>query len=125
MSNPFANWTQADVHAHNARVKRENQINGWAVDCEADLHLDILEACKRRGWIALHGAMCTSTHRTPGEWDFIVLADKGRVFLIECKSKTGKLSPEQYAMHHWAASLGHEPAVVRSLEEFEQLIAKV
>lgn len=135
----FSKWTERDVFLHNARVKRENRIEtDFATvvlsgktevlpmfePCrdESDLHRDILDACKRRGWIALHGSMAQATARTPGEWDFVILADRGRVFLIECKSATGKLSPEQYAMHHWASNLGHSPAVVRSLEEFEAMV---
>jgi hypothetical protein len=91
-------------------------------DVEADLHRQILEECRRRGWIALHGSMAHSTFRNPGEWDFDVKADGGRSFLIEAKTRTGKLSPDQRAIHAWAAKLGHQVHVVRSFEAFLAVI---
>lgn len=85
---------------------------------EKDLHEQILAECKRRGWIALHGSMAHSTFRTEGEWDFTILADNGRMLMVECKTRTGKLSPAQSALHAWAAKLGHRVHVVRSLVDF-------
>ena len=94
---------------------------GPAVGCERDLHIQILDECKRRGWIALHGSMAEATARIVGEWDFTILADNGRVFFIEIKTKTGKLSTAQQGMIQWAAKLGHKVHVVRSLQEFLEL----
>jgi hypothetical protein len=90
----------------------------YRVKCEADLHEDILAYCRGRGWIALHGSMAQATGRTLGEWDFVIVAHCGRTFLIECKTATGKLTPEQAGMKAWAEKLGHAPKVVRSMEEF-------
>lgn len=91
---------------------------------ESVLHDKIYEACASKGWIAFHGAMSQRTARTLGEFDFIVLADKARVFLVECKTKVGKLSPAQQAIHAWSKKLGHEPHVVRSIEEFWMIVNK-
>jgi hypothetical protein len=44
------------------------------------------------------------------------------VLFIECKSRTGKLSPAQAALKHHAEKLGHLVHVVRSLEEFLKLL---
>jgi hypothetical protein len=85
---------------------------------EADLHYAIMDECCARGWIFLHGSMAERTHRTAGEPDFIILASGGRTFLVECKSATGKLSPDQQAMRAHAAKLGHTIHIVRSMEEF-------
>lgn len=90
---------------------------------ESDLHQAILNECKRRGWIAFHGSMAHSTFRTPGEPDFIIMADGGRVFLIEAKTITGKLSPDQRAIAAWAAKLGHVVHVVRCMEDFLRAIS--
>lgn len=127
MSNPFQNWTEADVAAFNARARQagmpelsESSIPG--ADDERQLHEQISAECRRRGWIALHGAMSERTARNLGEWDYEILADGGRVFLIELKSRTGKLRPEQAALHHWAAKLGHKSHVVRSVEQFLEII---
>ncbi len=89
---------------------------------EASLHEEIFDACRQRGWIALHGSMAERSHRTLGEPDFTILADGGRVFFIECKSRQGKLSPAQAALKFHAEKLGHTIHVVRSLEEFSQLL---
>lgn len=88
---------------------------------ESDLHSKIREECRSRGWICLTGSMAHRAMRTIGEPDFTVLADNGRVFFIEAKSKTGKLRPEQAAIAAWAKKLGHTIHVVRSMEEFLEI----
>lgn len=85
---------------------------------EADLHDAIIAECRRRGWIAFHGSMAHRTHRTIGEPDFVILAEGGRMLLVECKSATGKVKSEQIALHAMAGRLGHHVHVVRSIEEF-------
>jgi hypothetical protein len=85
---------------------------------ESDLHAEIMEECKRRGWLSFHGSMAHRAMRTIGEPDFTVLADKGRVFFIEAKSKTGKLRPEQIGLAMMAERLGHKIHCVRSMAEF-------
>ena len=92
------------------------------VSQEAKLHDAIFDECRRRGWIALHGSMAERTCRTLGEPDFVILAEGGRVLFVECKSRTGKLSPAQAALQHHAAKLGHTVHLVRSLEEFLKLV---
>ena len=89
---------------------------------EASLHEEIFDECRRRGWIALHGSMAERTCRTLGEPDFTILADGGRVLFVECKTRTGKLSPAQAALKFHAEKLGHTIHVVRSLEEFQKLL---
>ncbi len=90
---------------------------------EAALHRGILEHARSRGWIALHGSMAYQTHRTIGEPDFMILADRGRVLLVEAKRPGSKLSCEQAALHAWAKRLGHTVHVVRTLAEFVGLSA--
>lgn len=89
---------------------------------ESDIHEQIFDECRRRGWIALHGSMSERTHRTAGEPDFIILADGGRVVMVECKSRTGKLSAVQSALKHHAEKLGHTVHVVRSVGEFLEIV---
>ncbi len=89
---------------------------------EAELHEQVFDECRRRGWIALHGSMAERTCRTLGEPDFVILADGGRVLFVECKSRTGKLSPAQAALKFHAETLGHTVHVVRSLEDFLKLL---
>lgn len=89
---------------------------------ERDLHSKIKEECRRRGWICFTGSMAHRAMRTIGEPDFTILADNGRVFFIEAKSKTGKLRPEQAALQVWAKKLGHEIKAVRSMDEFLEAV---
>jgi hypothetical protein len=99
------------------------QVANDAVDDESALHADILRECKARGWLCLHGSMAHRTRRTPGEPDFVILADNGRVYLLEAKTRTGKLSVEQLGVMAWAKKLKHEMHVVRSFSEFLKLTA--
>ena len=132
--------TQAEVDAYQMRHEPKQTAAKSGCDKESELHEQIFAECRRRGWIALHGAMSERTHRTAGEPDFVILAKeqacvsiKGEtlgipplmlpvVYLIECKTRTGKLSPAQVALHHHAKSLGHSIHVVRSFEEFLALL---
>lgn len=120
---PFSQWTEADVALHNSRVRKENMIPVAESGCEveSELHGQILDECRRRGWIALHGSMASPTKRTEGECDFCCLLPGGVVIFVECKTRKGKLSPEQNAMRAWMQKLGHEMQVVRSFAEFLQL----
>ena len=93
-----------------------------AVEHEADLHDEIIAECRKRGWICFHGSMAHRTKRTIGEPDFVVLADRGRVFFCEGKARSGKLSPEQLGMALWAEKLGHEIHLIHSLKEFVDIV---
>ena len=104
------------------RQNAECRMQNSAVSREAELHEAVFDECRRRCWIALHGSMAERTCRTLGEPDFVILADGGRVLLVECKSRTGKLSPAQFALKHHAEKLGHTVHVVRSMEEFLRLL---
>jgi len=89
-----------------------------AVTVEADLHEQIRQVCVDRNWLPLHGSMAHKTFRTPGEWDFVILAEYPRLLLVECKTKTGKLTVEQAGLAAWASRLGWRPTVCRSIEDF-------
>lgn len=47
----------------------------------------------------------------------LVLVHTGRAYFIECKSRTGKLTPEQQSFARDAKAAGAEYAVVRDLDE--------
>jgi len=89
---------------------------------ESDLHDEIIDYCRSKGWIALHGSTARRTHRTVGEWDFIILAEYGSLYLVEVKSRTGKVRPEQAALHAQAEKLGFKTFIVRSLQEFVEIV---
>lgn len=115
------NFTEQQYKDYLARMHGQThseQVTPSAVEDESELHRQILDECRRRGWIPLHGSMIHRTFRTVGEPDFTIVADNTRVFFVECKSKTGKLSMEQLSFIEMAKKLKHEVHVVRSFEEF-------
>lgn len=114
----YSDWLAKEEY----RKQRDGMVGKTdGVKNEKDLHAEILRECRNRGWIAFHGSMAHSTFRTLGEPDFVILGERGRVVLVECKTKKGKLSPDQAAIAHWAENLGHKIHVVRSLKEFMEL----
>ncbi len=92
------------------------------VEEESTLHDQILDECKKRGWLAFHGSMAHRTFRTPGEPDFIIMLNRGRWLAVECKDREGKVTVDQAGVIAWAAKLGHQIHVTKSLEEFLKLI---
>lgn len=118
MSSGFTSAWLRDFEARGGCATEQANAPSSLPAHERDLHVSIIGECDRRGWLVLHGSMTKLTHRIAGEFDFIILADQGRVLFVEAKSKTGKLSPEQLALHAWAKKLGHTPVVARSLQEF-------
>lgn len=119
-------FTQLEVDAYKRRQgfkQTQTQMTSpGGCEHEADLHADILAECRRRGWLALHGSMAHRAMRNAGEFDFEILIDGGKTLHVEAKTRTGKLSVAQNALHAHARKLGHAVHVVRSLAEFVALI---
>lgn len=90
------------------------------VEREFALHGEIMCWCASQWpkWIALHGDPSSRTGRTLGEPDFVILAPGCTTILVECKTRTGKLSPDQQALHHLAELNGHTVHIVRSMDDF-------
>ena len=122
MNLPIPSQTLARLNPHLFGDQRpEVRCQPGHVSREASLHEQVFDACRQRGWIALHGSMAERTCRTLGEPDFTILADGGRVLFVECKTRSGKLSPAQAALKFHAEKLGHTIHIVRSLEEFSRI----
>jgi hypothetical protein len=94
------------------------------VDREADLHDQVLDYCRGKGWIAVHSRMDKSSTIAVGMPDFVIATDDGRTLWVECKRKNGKPTPAQQAMLHWLARNRQICGVVRSLDEFIALARK-
>lgn len=88
---------------------------------ESDLHEYVAGRCRANGWLFFHGSMAHRTHRTLGEFDFVVAAERGVTLFVECKSKTGKVTPEQQAVIAMASRLGHSASVISSRNEWDAL----
>ena len=91
---------------------------------EKKIHDQILAECALRGWLVIHSRMDMPSSVAIGCPDFVILTEGGRTLLVEAKSRTGKLRPEQRAWLAWAQKLGHPAAVVRSVQEFLEFAEK-
>ena len=120
--NPLPSFRKRNPHLYPPTSEGDQELARDSSKSEAYLHAEIIQDCRRRGWIYLHGSMASETHRTLGEPDFVILADGGRVFFIECKGAEGKLRPAQAAIAFHAARLGHEIHVVRSMLDYVNVI---
>lgn len=120
----MVSWTSADQIAYEARRKVNSERLEVLDGCEkeSELHQQIVEICRARGYLAFHGSMAHQTFRTEGEPDFQICLPNGRFLMVECKTRTGKLSIAQQSIHAWAARLNHKIHTVRSYEEFLNLL---
>lgn len=115
--------SQSDYLAFLARSRaRTGSGAGEGVERESELHQQILDTCNRLSLIALHSRMDRPTTTQIGAPDFVILCDNGKVLIVEAKNKTGKVSIAQAALHAWAAKLGHNVHIVRSIDEFLRLL---
>lgn len=93
-----------------------------AVDLEIEgLHEPILAWCRQHqaAYIRARSDMASTIQK--GAPDFTIF-HKGRVFLVECKSKTGKLRPEQIGWAMLAEVNQFKVHVVRSMSEFLEIV---
>lgn len=90
---------------------------------EKDLHEQIQNECKARGWIAVHSRMDKRSTQQKGVPDFIIFATGGKTYAVEAKRKGGKLSTDQLGFHRWLSKLGHNAHTVYSIDEFLQIIS--
>lgn len=89
---------------------------------EYDLHDRIKADCRRMGWKYVYSDPTRPTTCGEGVCDFIIYADGGRMFHVECKSASGKLSLEQQSFIAWVNKLGHTVKVVRNFTEYLEAI---
>lgn len=117
----MARFTPSELAAYEARRGTPTPEPRIKPARESELHRLITQDIRRRDWLACHGAMHASTKRTLGEPDFHCLAPRGRHFMVECKSLTGRLSDDQIRFRDHADRLGHPVFLVREFDEFLDL----
>lgn len=91
----------------------------------AELHGPIMAWCKAQHPQVpfIHTRPDQPSGMTKGAPDFVIVY-RGKILLIECKTGTGKLSPDQRDWHHLAELQGVRPHVIRSMAEFYELVNK-
>ena len=72
---------------------------------------------------ALEGARFKTLGVTAGVSDLILLAPNGITYFLELKDQTGKQSDHQKAFQQQATSLNHIYRIIRSLDEFIDLVS--
>lgn len=60
-----------------------------------------------------------------GNPDRIVLLPGGRIYLVELKTETGALRPDQIIWHEKAAALGTQVVVLAGTKEVDEWLAEV
>lgn len=110
-----------------ARVEQNSRrmaLSDEPVTKESDLHQDIIDLCKRRGWFYVRSRMDRRTTQAIGVPDFIVAADGGKTIWIECKAKGNKPSSEQLATITFLKAKGHAAAICYNMADVMELVAK-
>ena len=112
------------IQARLAKNRGDNlaEYNGEGVECEAELHEQIIYECRGRLWPFVRSRMDLPSTTSLGAPDFVIAADNGRVFFIEAKTKTGKQSPAQIGWQMMLERNGHKYHLVRSFEQFLEAI---
>ncbi len=117
--------TQSEYEAWLARTEGVKQVHGCdEVYRELAVHTQILGECRRRGWYIVHARPDVPTTTGRGVPDFVIATEGGKTLWVEVKAAKGKLSLEQRAAAAWLQKLGHDYAVVHSLQEFIELVRK-
>lgn len=110
-----------------ARVEQNSgrvPVSDDPVAKESDLHQDIIDLCRRRGWFYVRSRMDRRTTQAIGVPDFIIAADDGKTIWIECKAKGNKASNEQLATITFLKAKGHVAAVCYSMADVMELVSK-
>lgn len=105
--------------------KRRNGIPPAPEDAASreieELHEPILQWCKDHQASFIRARPDKASTIGVGAPDFSIF-HKGRVFLIECKTKTGKVTPQQLGWHLLAEQNQFKVHIVRSLNEFLEIV---
>jgi hypothetical protein len=86
------------------------------------LHVPIIRDLRARGWVYDYNDPTRPTGATRGAPDFKVWAEKGRFFVVECKTKTGKLSKDQIKFKDAIQALGHRYYLARSMSDWRKIV---
>lgn len=91
---------------------------------ELDLHNEIIKHCCAQfpQWKYIHANPTVKSTIQVGAQDFTIFLPGRRTLCIECKSKDGKVDPDQRIWHKEMQMLGHDVHVIRSMEEFLKLV---
>jgi hypothetical protein len=116
------NLTPEQYRMHLAKTANSKPPCANPATDESKLQDDIEQYCLSKGWYPIRSRMDRPTTVMPGCPDLIIFADNGRNFQVECKAKNRKQTTEQMAAQAWLNKLGHNYHLVRSFEEFLEVV---
>lgn len=115
---PISAFQYQEMLARTGVVKRVNEEIAKSAVREKDLHEQIIQECKTRGWFYVHSRMDKPTTTACGVTDFIIATRHGRTLWIEVKRPGSKLTPSQRDVIHWLTCSRQPVFVVYSFQEF-------
>jgi len=121
----MATMTSQQLRDYEARMYgriHKAEVRADATNDESDLQDVIISESRKRGWWVDYSRMDLPTTRPKGAPDIYIFADRKRLFIVEAKSKTGKLRPEQLGVKLALEKLGHTVNVISSFSQFIELI---
>lgn len=124
-------FTSAWVAIQNAKREKPSPETGRAILASAErevvLHRRIMEFCGNQfpRWKYVHDRTDIPTGKEDGISDFCIIAPGGRLFIIECKSATGKQTHAQMCWQKEVEMLGHKYHLVISFDEFLKVVEVV
>jgi hypothetical protein len=127
-SDEMPRMTEQQFRDYQARMSGMNQsraqiqINDLANAStdESELQEQIIAEVRRCGGWVDYSRMDLPTTRPRGSPDLYCFLPE-RLLIIECKTKTGKQTPEQLGVAMMLEKLGHKVHVIRSFTEFLDL----
>lgn len=125
MSSQFtSSWLAARELKQQPPEVKQAKLDMEELRTEEDLHEMIISWARRQDpQVPIgHGRMDKKTGRTPGEPDFYLMLPGGRLLLIECKTETGDVSPDQKVFAAACKAVGHEVHIIRGYAAFLQLV---
>jgi len=109
-------WTKEQLAIHQRRT------SSAPVTVEKDLHADIIAELKARRIYFSHSQMHKAHTNGIGTPDFIIAMPGGRTLWCEIKTAKGKLTREQSGVALLLKIANHEHYVVRSLNDFLEIL---
>lgn len=104
--------------AYNRRSVVKKSLTTDACENESELHGQIIDWLKSKGWYWVHSRMDRKTTTQLGVVDFIIAAPGGVTFWIEAKAKGNKPTPPQIGVAMMLERVGHRHATVWNFEQF-------
>ena len=89
---------------------------------QGGLHSQIEAECRQRMWVVVHSRTDRKSTTEVGSVDFVIAADNGRIFWIECKAGKSKQTIDQKGVQMMLERNGHKYHLVRSFEEFLEVV---